>query len=573
MGHDKEVEAVLMPLRSSRVALSAGWCRLLATCLILGTAALHLAYLTHECPLDLAPDEAHYWDWSRPEHLDWSYYSKGPLIAYLIRGGCALAGSWSVEHTGNLTLAVRLPAVVCGSLLLLSLYVLTVQVYRCEVLGLTVVAVALTLPLIAVGSSLMTIDAPYACCWGWALVLGHRAIFRGSWWAWPALGVVLGLGMLAKYTMIVWIPSAALFLLTTAGYRHLLWSRGFWCMVAVAGLCCLPILIWNAQHDWVTFRHVFGLAGLPTGGTPVPPAQSGTGVPPVGEPSIHWLGPLHYLGGQCALLLVYWFVVWAAAVIAHRPWREPDEGVCYLWWLSAPMFLLFLVFSPKTGGGEMNWPVTAYLSGLVLSAAWLLRQFDDPRRWYRLATAINLGLACVLGLAVTVFMHHSEWLYPVLSRLAGPPTEANLFPLRRLDPTCRLRGWQALAAHVDRLRIMLAKVEGVEPVLAGSSWNMPGELGVYCTGHPQAYSFGPCMGDRHSQYDFWLNPIDNGGDFKGRTFVVVNGDEEVLRAAFRTVTTTELRYDAKGQPISSWRISVCQDYSGRMMPRTGKRNF
>ena len=35
-----------------------------------------------------------------------------------------------------------------------------------------------------------------------------------------------------------------------------------WLMVAVAGLCCLPILIWNAQHDWVTFRHVSGQAGL-----------------------------------------------------------------------------------------------------------------------------------------------------------------------------------------------------------------------------------------------------------------------------------------------------------------------
>ena len=547
-----EVEAVLMPLRPSRVALSAGWCRLLAACLIVGAAALHIAYLAYNCPLDLAPDEAHYWDWSR--HLDWSYYSKGPLIAYLIRGGCEVAGSWSVAHTGNLALAVRLPAVVCGGLLLLSLYVLTVQVYRCETLALAVVGMALTLPILAVGSSLMTIDAPYTCCWGWALVLGHRAIFRGSTWAWPLLGVVLGLGMLAKYTMIVWLPSAALFLLMTPTYRRLLWSRGFWCMIVVAGFCCAPILIWNAQHDWVTFRHVFGLAGLHE------VVQQHEG------PRIHWLGPLHYVGGQCALLLVYWFVAWAAAMIAHRPWREPDEGVRYLWWLSAPMFLLFLAFSPKTGGGEMNWPVTAYLSGLVLSAAWLLRQLDDPRRWYRRWTAINLGLACALGLAVTLFMHHSEWLHPVLARLAGPPTEANLFPLRRLDPTCRLRGWRTLAAKVDAIRAALTEEEGIEPILAGCSWNMPGELGVYCAGHPQAYSIGLRMGDRHSQYDLWHNPIDDGDAFKGRTFLVVNGDEKQLRKAFRSVTTTEVQYHEGGQPISSWRLAICRDFCGRFPP-------
>jgi hypothetical protein len=540
-----------MPLRPSRVALSAGWCRVLAACLILGAAVLHLAYLAHDCPLDLAPDEAHYWDWSR--HLDWSYYSKGPLIAYLIRGGCEVAGSWSVEHTGNLALAVRLPAVVCGSLLLLSLYLLTVQVYRCETLALAVVGMALTLPLIAVGSSLMTIDAPYTCCWGWALVLGHRAIFRGSKWAWPLLGVLLGLGMLAKYTMIVWLPSAGLFLLTTPAHRRLLWSRGFWCMVAVAGFCCLPILIWNAQHDWVSFRHVFGLTGLRDA------------VEPQEGPGIHWLGPLQYLGGQCALLLVYWFIVWAAAMVAHRPWREPDEGVRYLWWLSAPMFLMFLAFSPKTGGGEINWPVTAYLSGLVLSAAWLLRQLDDPRRWYRRWTAINLGLAGAVGLAVTLLMHHSEWLYPVLSRLAAPPSQANLFPLRRFDPTCRLRGFRTLAREVDHLRARLTE-EGIEPMLAGGNWSLPGELGVYCAGHPQTYSIGLSMGDRHSQYDLWENPIRDGDAFKGRTFIIVNGDDKQLRQAFRTVTTTEVQHEEQGQPISSWCLAVCRDFSGRFPP-------
>jgi hypothetical protein len=548
-----------MPLRLARVGLSASWCRLLAGCLILGAAFLHLAYLANSCPIDLAPDEAHYWEWSR--HLDWSYYSKGPLIAYLIRGGCELAGPWSVAHTGNLAFAVRLPAVLCGSLLLVSLYILTVQVHRREALALAVVGIALTLPLIAVGSSLMTIDAPYTCCWGWALVLGHRVIFRGSKWAWPILGVVFGLGMLAKYTMILWIPSVGLFLLTTPTYRHLLRSRGFCCMVAVAGLCCVPILIWNAQHDWVTFRHVLGLSGLHES------AEVEEG------PRIRWLGPINYLGGQCGLLLVYWFIVWAAAMIAHRPWRESDEDVRYLWWLSAPMFLVFLAFSPKTGGGEINWPVTAYLSGLVLAAAWLARQFDSPRRWYRLATGVNLGLACVLGLMVTLFMHHSDWLHPLLAKLAGPPTEKNLFPVRRFDPTCRLRGWRTLAAHVDAVRARLT-AEGIEPVLAGNSWSLPGELGVYCAGHPQAYSLGLSMGDRHSQYDLWFNPLADGEAFKGRTFIVVGGDEDVLRKAFRTVEPVEVvDYREKGQPLSRWWVRVCRSYTGRVPPKTGADHF
>src|SRR5438309_8043027 len=110
--------------------------RLSAAGLILLAAGLHLTYLAFDCPLDLAPDEAHYWDWSR--HLDWSYYSKGPLVAYLIRAACALSGSWSENLTNNQMLAVRLPAVICGSLLLVSLYILTVQAFAREPLALGV---------------------------------------------------------------------------------------------------------------------------------------------------------------------------------------------------------------------------------------------------------------------------------------------------------------------------------------------------------------------------------------------------------------------------------------------------
>src|SRR5262249_16011682 len=146
-------------------------CPWLALALILAAAAGHLLYLANDCPLDLAPDEAHYWDWSR--NIDWSYYSKGPLVAWLIRASCELMGPWSEEATGSLMFAVRLPAVVCGSLLLVSLYVLTVQVTARPRLALAVVAGALTLPLVNVGSSLMTIDSPYTCCWGWALVFAH----------------------------------------------------------------------------------------------------------------------------------------------------------------------------------------------------------------------------------------------------------------------------------------------------------------------------------------------------------------------------------------------------------------
>src|SRR5712672_3145144 len=107
-----------MPLRRPVLArwIPERACPYLALFLVLAATGLLLVYLACDCPLDLAPDEAHYWDWSR--HLDWSYYSKGPGVAWLIRLSCELFGELSVMLTGNEMVAVRLPAVVCGSLLL-----------------------------------------------------------------------------------------------------------------------------------------------------------------------------------------------------------------------------------------------------------------------------------------------------------------------------------------------------------------------------------------------------------------------------------------------------------------------
>ena len=63
---------------------------LLVAAVLAVLTGLRLAFLAWG-GLDLSPDEAHYWEWSR--RLDLSYYSKGPLIAYLIAGLTAVFGT------------------------------------------------------------------------------------------------------------------------------------------------------------------------------------------------------------------------------------------------------------------------------------------------------------------------------------------------------------------------------------------------------------------------------------------------------------------------------------------------
>jgi hypothetical protein len=519
-------------------------CRLLALALILIAAGLHVAYLAYDCPIDLAPDEAHYWDWSR--HLDWSYYSKGPLVAYLICASEELAGPWAAAQGISPAFAVRLPAVACGSLLLASLYTLTSLTYGSHKLALGATAAALTLPVIGAGSSLMTIDSPYACCWGWALVLGHRAILGGKGWCWPACGAIVGFGILAKFNMIVFLPSVALFLLFSREHRHLLVGWGFWVMGATASFACVPILVWNMKYDWVTFRHVQVLAGMSEQG------------------QWHWDGPFTYLGAQCGLYLVFWFLAWVAAMISYRPWKEADPGLRYLWWLSAPMFSVFLLFSFKTGGGEINWPVTAYLSGLVLAAGWIRRQLRAGPVWRRRLVWTGAGTACAVGIAVNLLMHRGDLIYPLLAQAARSLDPNNPMPLRRVDPTCRLRGWHTLAQEVDRMREALS-IRGQDPVIAGAGWALPGELAFYCAGHPDVYSIGPALGDRRSQYDIWHpNPIADAAFFRGRTFIVIGCDDpRTLQGAFEQVDEpVRLVHYERGQPIAAWTVIVARGYKG-----------
>jgi hypothetical protein len=508
--------------------------------LIIGTAVCHIGYLCCDCPLDLSPDEAHYWDWSR--WLDASYYSKGPLVAYLIRASCEAFGPAAQRLVGSPMPAVRLPAVLCGSLLLASLYVLTLQVYGRPRLGAAVVALALTLPLISVGSTLMTIDAPYTCCWGWALVAVHRAIFRGSHRAWVAAGLFVGLGILAKYTMVLWLVSVGLFLLATPGYRGLLLRRGFWVMAGLAGACCLPMMWWNIQHDWVNFRHVSGQAGMQDAG------------------GVRWLGPLAYIGTQAGLLVGFWFVAWLAALVSDRPPREADPRVRFLWWMSVPTFAFFGLFSLRTAE-EPNWPVTAYISGMVLATAWVVRQVQSARPGYQLLARGCLAAACALGLAVTLVMHDSSLVQPLLARISGPASRQQPLPLRRFDPTCRLRGWRTLAGEVDRIRTRLRR-QGIEPVLAGARWNLPGELAFYCEGHPTVYSLGLAMGDRHSQYDLWRpNPVQDPQAFAGRTVVFVGDLSPALRRAFESLESPQVVVHREGgQPVAMWTVTVCRGF-------------
>lgn len=491
---------------------------------------------------DLTPDEAHYWDWSR--HLDWSYYSKGPLVAWLIRVADVLLGDWSVAWTGDRAAAIRFPAALCHAAVLAGCYLLTCRVFQFPRLALWVVFVSLMVPLVRIGALLITIDPPFLACWCWALLMVLQAL-DGRRLAWWGAAVFIALGILAKYTMLLFPAAITLFVLCHR--RRPDAFRGLIILYLGVVVGSLPILYWNAQHDWVTFRHVLGQVAA------VGQQQTSRGQP---------FGLLLFLGGQLGTLFGFWLLAFLAAAWFFRPSRCRDYPLQLLWWTSVPLWLFFAAAS-LIKPGQPNWPAPTYIAGFILAVAWFYHQLTRgpyPRLLASLA-AVNLAL----GLAAVLMLHFPQTYRPVLARWLPPPSPHQPTPIRKLDPTARLAGWKSLAAYLDQLREQIAQRHGQAPILCGTYWNQPGILRFYCQGHPDTYTIGiPNRSDRHSQYDFWRpNPVSDPELFHGRTFLIVGDIGPHLLPAFEKVEPPlRFTHSEEGIPLQSWTIWIAHGFRG-----------
>src|SRR5262245_61065021 len=99
------------------------------------------------------------------------------------------------------------------------------------------------------------------------------------------------------------------------------------------------------------------------------------------------------------------------AMWQHRPTVEGRPTYRFLWWMSAPTFAFFGLFAFKNGGGEANWPVVAYLTGMILTAGWLAARTERVVRWG------ILGFAAA-GLMVTAILHEPAAFQPVFLQIA-----------------------------------------------------------------------------------------------------------------------------------------------------------
>ncbi len=346
----------------------------------------------------LAPDEAYYWVWSRA--LAPGYLDHPPMVALWIWLGTAVAGDGA--------LGVRLLAPLSAALGSLMLLQTGDALFPNRHAGQIAVVLLNATLLFGVGAVSMTPDTPLLFFWTaclWAIARLHRSQL-GFWWL--IAGLAAGLAMDSKYTACLLPVGLGLWCLFLPKARRWLLSPWPWLGAALAGASFLPVIFWNATHDWASFAK-----------------QGGRGF--VWHPwqALRYLSEL--LGGQLGLATPLVFVLCVAGTLAcaRTTWRDnsPAEGLIVA--LSVPPVLLFLQHA-LGDRVQANWPAIFYpassLGAAVLGDKW--------RSWFQPAAR--------LGFAITALVYLLATFQPMI------------WPGHN-DPLARLRGWAPFAKELAQL--------------------------------------------------------------------------------------------------------------------------
>ena len=308
---------------------------------------------------ELFVDEAQYWFWGQT--LDWGYYSKPPLIAWILRAATDLGG--------NSPFWIHAPLALIHAGTALLLLATGRRLFGDRVGALAGLAFA-TLPAVSLACLLVSTDTPMLFFFALALYafvrLGQRA---SAGWA-LAMGVAVGLGLLAKYAMI-YFPASAL--IAALFVRQARIGRRDAGIAVVAGLVTVsPNIFWNLSHDLTTLHHTADNADW-------------HGV------RLEFGKLLEFWGGQFAVsgpVLFGAFLVGLGGI--GRDWR-----IRLLALMALPALAIVSV-QAILSGANANWAAAGHLGAVLIGITVLAAR----PRWVTASFAINAFLALALPVAV-----------------------------------------------------------------------------------------------------------------------------------------------------------------------------
>jgi dolichol-phosphate mannosyltransferase len=447
--------------------------------IVWGIALLLLLRFIWTATIDLSPQEAYYWNYSM--HPALSYLDHPPMVAWVIRAGTLLLGKSEIGvRIGGLWL------VVISTWLINALG----QLWFSRRAGLWAALLFQVIPVYFIYGVLITPDVPLICFWLLTMYLVSIAVLKYRPAAWYGAGAALGLAMLSKYTALFLIPSALLFLIADRAHRKWLLRKEPYLACFLSLVIFSPVILWNYQHQWVSFAFQFGRRVL--GQEMIDPVRYAR----------HSF--IEFLGIQLGSIFPTFLAVLAISFAAALYFAIKDQGSRWKFCLcfSFPMLVFFAVYSM---GSAVNvaWPLPGYLALLIAAhTCYRYLRFKSGQK-FRIAQRRML-LFSVYGLPVlwALALFHMTLVIP-------------LIPVNK-----SITGWRELAKAVEREQATLATETDRTTFIVGMDrYNITSELAFYMQDFEDIFSR-KVLGKNALGFEFW----DSRVPLPGSNAVAVNED-------------------------------------------------
>jgi hypothetical protein len=369
---------------------------LLAIIIHLIVALIRCAYVSYG-PLCLQGDEAQYWTWT--QHLDWSYYSKPPLIAF-----CNYASQWLFGHS---VLAVRINAIFCGMLTGWLTFLFTFSLYKSARKAFWASMLVFAMPFYFEVSLFYSTDSILLLCWLIASFSYWKASETNRWTYWIILGVAIGAGALGKYAMLFFIPATLIYM--ALKNRKQLSNPRFYVAIIISIIIFSPVIIWNINHQFIGYKHIENLSGLGS--------------------EYHWKlqNLINFFLGQVLLMSPLFMVMYYKLYKHYRRQKITSFFVI-------PMVCIWIVFFfisiIKKREANINWTMFVYIGLPIMLASYIIDYHKE-----RLA-AYLCGITMVLLTSLTTI---PMWKNDFSKRI---------LPIK-IDPVRKLSMWDEAAGVVD----------------------------------------------------------------------------------------------------------------------------
>jgi lipid A galacturonosyltransferase RgtD len=335
---------------------------------------------------DLYVDEAQYWLWA--QNLDWGYYSKPPMIAWVINATTALG-------TSDSTFWVRIGSPLFHMATAFTLMAAARRLAKSDLVAAWVGVTYITIPGVTLSAIFLSTDTFLLFFYALALFAYSRLIEKRSVKHALLLGLAVGLGVLSKYAMLYFAGTALIAALALPQARIAIRDTAIAAFVAIVVVS--PNLWWNHTHGDVTFRHT--------------------------SQNADWNG-LHFKFGTAAEFLGSQFGVVGPVIFAALLWalyrrirRQDSRLGTHLFILSWPIIGV-IIFQALMSDANANWAATAYIAGIVLAVVLLLEKSEkalEVSLWINTAAAILLPIAAVFVVQI-VDLSHSRLMQRYVGR-------------------------------------------------------------------------------------------------------------------------------------------------------------